>query len=284
MLGIIFALLALICWGFGDFFIQRTSREFGVWPSTFCITAAGALILFPFVFKSLPTLFSSPTIWLLLALGVGTLIVGLVTFDALKLGKISVIEPIMSFELPLTVLLVVIILRENITSIQTLLIAFVFGGILLVGYTGNAKARHLLEKGALMALLAALLQAGVNIATGFSSQEIGPVETIWFVHTFVAIICVFYFSFTNTWHGLVKHVGQHPYETTAVAILDNAAWVFYAFATTLIPISLAITISESYIILTIILGVIINKEKLLHHQWVGVILSLVAVIILSSIS
>ncbi len=29
-LGIIFALGALLCWGFGDFFIQRTSRKTGV--------------------------------------------------------------------------------------------------------------------------------------------------------------------------------------------------------------------------------------------------------------
>ncbi len=284
ILGISFALLALLCWGFGDFFIQKTSRDFGIWPSTFCVTAAGAIILFPFIAKNLPALFASANLWHLLLLGIGTLTVGLVTFDALKTGKIAVVEPIMSFELPLTVLLVVLVLKESMTSLQMLLVAFVFGGILLVGYTGGMKTRHLFEKGALIALLAALLQAFVNFGTGLFSQEIGPVMTIWFVHTFVALVCVIYFTVTQTWHGLVKHVRQHPYESVAVAILDNAAWIFYASATVLIPISLAVTISETYIILTIILGVLINKERLMQHQWLCIILALVSVFILSAIS
>lgn len=84
--------------------------------------------------------------------------------------------------------------------------------------------------------------------------------------------------------NVLSHIKQHPYESTGVALLDNAAWVLYATATTLIPISLAITISESYIILAVILGVTINKEELSRHQWIGIVLSLVAVITLSYIS
>ncbi|MFA5871001.1 MAG: hypothetical protein WC842_03925 [Candidatus Paceibacterota bacterium] len=39
-------------------------------------------------------------------------------------------------------------------------------------------------------------------------------------------------------------------------------WVFYALATILLPISVTAGISESYIALGAILGVLINKEKL----------------------
>lgn len=283
-LGLLFAFFAFLGWGFWDFLIQRTSRAGGIWASTFCVTAAGAIILFPFVFKSIPTLFGWENFWFLLALGAGTLVVGLVTFAALKAWKIAVIEPIMSFELPLTVLLVVLLIREHISNFQMLLIAFVFGGILLVGYTGGVINRRLFEKGALLALLAALLQAGVNFAVGLSSQSVGPIETIWFAHTFVAYSCIVYFTVTQTWHSFFIHVKQHPYDSFMVAMLDNAAWVFYAAATTFIPISFAVTVSEAYIVLTIILGVLINREKLLVHQWIGVAISLASVLVLSAIS
>ena len=283
-IGIFFALVALISWGIGDFFIQRTSRDYGIWPSTFCITAFGAVVLFPFVINHIPAIFSSVKLWSLLVLGLGTLAAGLVTFGALKKGKIAVIEPIMSFELPLTILLAVVLVHENMTNLQMVLVFFVFGGILLLGYKNGMKAKHLLEKGAFLALLAALLQAGVNFVTGLSSQGIGPVETIWFVDTFVAVVCILYFTSTQTWHSLIAHVRKHTRESLAVAVFDNGAWVAYSAATVFIPISLVVTISESYIIITILLGVIINKEKLGKHQWIGVIITLVSVLILASIS
>lgn len=274
IIGIGFALLALLCWGFGDFFIQRTSRDFGIWPSLFCITGTGAVALFPFAFKHLGIMFSGSQIWFLLLVSVITLLVALLEFKALKVGKISVIEPILSFELPLTVLLSVIALSENLNSLQMILIAFVFGGILLVGYTGEKiHARHMLEKGALLALGATVVMAFVNLTTGLASARVGPVAAIWFIHTFLAITCLGYFIITKSWHTFVQHVKRHPYESFWVAVCDNGAWIAYATAALLIPISLTITISESYIIVTILLGVIINKEKLMKHQWVGVMIS-----------
>lgn len=282
--GILTAFGAFIFWGVGDFFIQRTSRYFGVWPSTFCITGFGSIILLPFAWNSFPILFSFTTFIPLVFLGVGTLLAGLATFSALKEGKIAVIEPILSFELPLTILVSVLLINENMSSLQMLLVALVFGGILLIGYAGGMNAKQLLERGALLALLAAFLQAGVNFATGLASRGIGPVEAIWFVHTFVAIACVCYFTVTRSWHVFVMHIKKHPRESFALAVLDNGAWVLYSLSMTLIPISLSTTISGAYIILTILLGVTINKEKLLGHQWAGVIVAVISVLTLSIIS
>ena len=51
-----------------------------------------------------------------------------------------------------------------------------------------------------------------------------------------------------------------------MSIFDNLAWICYAGAATLIPIAIAVSISESYIALTAMLGILINKEKLMRHQ------------------
>src|SRR3990167_9067947 len=52
-LGIIFALIALVSWGVGDFFIQRSARKFGDWESIFAIEITGLVVLLPFVFRDL---------------------------------------------------------------------------------------------------------------------------------------------------------------------------------------------------------------------------------------
>jgi drug/metabolite transporter (DMT)-like permease len=284
VLGIIFALFALVSWGIGDFLIQKTSRDYGIWPSIFCVAIFGSVVLFPFVYTKIPFIIDSANIWFMFILGIGTLLAGLATFDSLKQGKIAIVEPILSFELPVTIFLAVILIHEKMSLVQILLVVLIFSGILLLSYNRKAKARHFLEKGALLAVLAALLQAGVNFITGLSSKEIGPVETIWFVDTFVACACLFYFTVTRTWHSVIEHIHQHTYESIGVAVFDNAAWVAYSAATVIIPISLAVTISESYVIVTILLGVILSRERLVKHQWVGVVVTIISVLILSSIS
>lgn len=281
--GIILALIALVSWGIGDFLIQKTSRDFGVWQSMFCITAFGAIVLFPFAYSQIGIILHSSKLLHLCLLGALSLTASLLLFEALKIGKMTVVEPIASFELPLTVFLGVVLLHEQVTTVEMFLIMAVFGGILLVGYTGGVQAKHLLEKGTLIALLAAALMAGVNFTTGLVSQDVGPITTIWFVHTFVALVCAGYFFSTRSWGSVRQHIHAHPYESIGVAMFDNIAWVTYAAAVMFIPISLAITISESYIILAIILGVIINKERLLAHQWIGVAMALVSVITLAAI-
>src|SRR3989338_9502110 len=70
-LGIIFALIALVSWGVGDFFIQRSARKFGDWESIFAIEITGLVVLLPFVFRDLGGILnlSGREILILLAVG-----------------------------------------------------------------------------------------------------------------------------------------------------------------------------------------------------------------------
>jgi len=51
---------------------------------------------------------------------------------------------------------------------------------------------------------------------------------------------------------------------------------------TALPISIATTISESYVILAALLGYVIGKERLTSHQKTGAVVAIFSVIILSS--
>lgn len=284
MLGIIFALIAMICWAFGDFYIQKTSREYGVWTSLFSIVSLGALVLLPFAVKDIPVLLAISNLPLLVVFSIATCAVALVGFKAFKVGKMVVVEPIMSFELPLTVLLGVLILQEPFSLHQGILTTLAFLGILLISSENIFHTKFSLEKGVTWAVMATFLMAFVNFSTGLASQSVGPIGAIWFMNTLLTIICVIYFSITKSWKNVLSSLKKYPKESFLVALFDNGAWIAYAASVILIPISLAITISEGYIALAMILGVIINKERLSKFQWLGATISFVAVIILAYIS
>lgn len=285
-LGILFAFGALFSWGFGDFFIQRTTRLIGTWKALFCITALGAIVLFPFIKDDLRTL-TVGDISLLWLVTVITLFTALFDFEALKRGKIAIIEPIMGMELPLTAALSILLWKEAVSLTQLLLIAITFTGITLAITHNHAHPnyrRRIFEKGVIFAGLGAITMALVNFTTGVASQETSPILVIWFVHTSLALICVVYLAMQGELRSLPKDIRSHRIPIAIQSVLDNAAWLFYASAMTIIPISIATTISESYIVLASLLGIIMNHEKLRKHQFIGIILTITGITLLSSMT
>lgn len=281
--GILFALGALVCWGFGDFLIQKETRLAGIWQTLFYNTLITAVVLAPFTLGKL-SLLKEPEILKLLFFTAGiTLLVVWVECEAFRRGKLAVVEPIMSFELPFTVLLGVTLGAEKLNVSQILLIGAVFCGIFILAYRKTDK-RSLLERGAILALLSAVVMAGVNFFTGSTSQEIGPVFTIWFIDILLLVGSIVILLFRKETKTIIPHFTKNPISAILMAVFDNAAWLFFAASVMLIPISIAITISEGYIILAVLLGVFINREKIRRYQWVGVLITVVSVITLGFIS
>ena len=50
-LGIVFALGALVSWGFGDFLIQKTTRKLGDWETLLIVTLFGSIVLAPLIYR-----------------------------------------------------------------------------------------------------------------------------------------------------------------------------------------------------------------------------------------
>src|SRR3989344_4529122 len=93
-LGIFFAFIALVSWGFGDFFIQKTTRVLGSWKALFFIGIVGLVGLFPFVKNDLGSLNGANLLFLSI-LGVVVLFAAFFDFEALRQGKIAIVEPIL---------------------------------------------------------------------------------------------------------------------------------------------------------------------------------------------
>lgn len=285
-MGIAYALVALVSWGIGDFLIQRSVRKFGDWVPLFYINIAAVVVLLPFVYNDIGRLFSNPRGFLILT---GTSIVLLFAtifdFEALRVGKISVVEPVYAFEIPVTTVLATLVIREYLTPLQTLLIVGAMVGIFLVATRSlhHLKRAHL-ERGVWIAVIATTAMGAVNFLFGVGARETSPILINWFTSLFLGLAAFGYLVSRSRSGEIVAGWRGNKRLLLGMSVVDNLAWVAYSYSTLYIPIAIAIGISESYIALAAGLGLLLNKEKLKTHQFVGFALCVTAVIALAVIT
>lgn len=220
-------------------------------------------------------------------MGIVVVFAALFDFEALRQGKIAIVEPIIGLELPITVGLSLALAGESLSFLQLFLISIVFIGIMLAitsHHTHLYYHKRIFERGAILAGIGAIGMALTNFLVGVSSQGISPLVTIWFAHSLLAIVCGIYVLSKGEFRSLISDFKNHPKPIIGQSIFDNVAWVSFAKATTYIPIAIATTISESYIALAVLLGLFVNREKLRAHQIAGITLAIFGVIMLSYFS
>jgi len=285
-LGIFLAFVAMLCWGFGDFLIQKSTRKFGDWNTLFIISGIGAIVLFPFISKDLPSLMEDNRSLLLLgASSLVLLFASILDFEALKEGKIAVVEPIWSLEITVAIIFSVIILNEQLSLTQYALIGAIVVGLFCVSLRSKQINKKVwLEKGVIVALIAAAFMGLANFMTGFSARETNPLLTIWFLHGGIAIASFLVIVAKGYTKNLVKSFKKGKKLILSMSILDNSAWIAFAFAMTLAPISITVALSESYIIIAVLLGMYVNKEFLRKHQKIGLIIAVISAISLAAIT
>ena len=282
-IGVLAALAAMICWGIGDFLIQKATRKLGDIESIFFIGFLGSVALFPFIYNDLPNIFSNTNLlWTLIFLGFTMLIVSIVNFQSLKEGKIAIVEPILETELPITIFLAFIVLQEKLSLLQILLAALVFAGIILISVSKiKIKSKQILEKGAFLAVFAAFGFGFLNFFTGSIARITSPLLAIWSMWTLCFICCFAYLLYKK---GLKKIIGDAKKShklILSVGFFDTATWVFFAVSMVNLPISLATAITESYPAIAVLLGIVVNKEVVKTHQFAGMSLALLASIALA---
>jgi drug/metabolite transporter (DMT)-like permease len=225
----------------------------------------------------------------MILVGSGVLIFFTATWQyyVLRVGKLAVVEPVISLELPLTVLISALLGREVLSLPIYVLIITVFVGIILTVSPTKFHIGHLLarfEKGTFIALVGAAGMALTNFVFGHNSQVASPLVSLWVIHFVITVIAAAWLIFKRQFMHLGRDFRKAPVAIIAETVFDNTAWVAYAYAVLYIPISIAITVSEGYIILAVLLGVVVNRERLKHHQYLGVVLAIAGVLLLSYLS
>ncbi len=283
-IGIGLAFTAMLCWGFGDFLIQRSTRAVGDWEALFIVAFIGAVVILPFVATTLPQV-----LWMhgsaLLIFGAACVVLffaAILDFVALRVGKLAAVEPIWSIEIPASAFLAFILLRERISLWQGLIIALLMLGLFLVSLREKYKIKKFfVERGVLLALLAGILMGGANFFIGWGSRIADPLTVNFITDVFLIFATGAYLLFNGRLWRIFRDFRANIKVLLPTGIIDKAAWVAFAFSMTLAPIAIAVALSESYIIIAVILGLTVNKEKLEKHQKFGLVLAIFSAIILS---
>lgn len=281
-LSIFAAFGAMFCWGFGDFFIQKVTRRIGDVEALAFIGIIGSVGLLPFALQDLQLLFSLPNLALLFFIGAITFVAAMFDFEALKNGKLSVVEIMLEFELPVTAVLAFFILGEVISMKQFFVIMLAFIGIVLM--SSKFPRKHFLkklEKGVLLGFVAAVGMAIVNFSTAIGSKQVSPIMAIWIpwiVCTLISLIVIWRRGSIRTVFG---NASKFWLLLAAMGIFDTLAWLLYATAVLKNEIAITTAITESYPAIGVFLGVLINREKIFFHQYAGAILALGASIVLA---
>jgi drug/metabolite transporter (DMT)-like permease len=193
-------------------------------------------------------------------------------------------EPIISAELPIAVLLSVTLWHESLSLIGWLLVLTIFTGILLAvteHHTNLHYHKRILEKGVVFAAMGALTNGFIDLLMGASGQKISPLLTVWGVWVIGTLITLAYLILKGKTRELVHDFKKHSSQLVGLSILDTGAWVGFTTAATIIPISITAAITEGYIIIAILMGLIVNHERLRKHQKMGVVLAATGILLLA---
>ena len=276
--GVLAAFGAMVCWGFGDFFIQRSTRHVGNIESLAFIGLLGAIGLFPFILPELLLLFSPGNLWLLILLSIITFVAACFNLEALKQGKLSVIEVILEIELPVTAILAFVFFKETLTPAQLAIAALIFLGIVLIAadpFSRNRISKRI-EKGVVLAVLAAVGMAGVDFLTAAGSRQVSPLMAIWVPWLLTGIMSLAVIWKRGGLRRFTVNAAKFRRIVLAMAIADTGAWLLYAFAVLENEIAITTAITESYPAIGLFLGVLVNKEKIFKHQYAGAAMALAA--------
>lgn len=285
--GIVLSIVAMLSWGFGDFLIQKNARKIGDWETLFFITLFGAVILLPFCFTQVWTLFSHlEDGGLVLLIGCVTLLfAAIIDFEALRKGKLSIVEPIWSLEIPITSVLAYLILSERVSVIEFILIILLLIFLVLVAFREKKITRKIfLEKGAVLAIMGALFMGAANFFIGWGARVTDPITVNFITDTFIMIVAAVVLLMRGKGRQTIKDVKNNLGTLLPMSIADKVAWLAFAFSMALAPIAISTALSQSYIIIAVVLGIVINKETLHKHQKIGMAGAVIVAVILAVIS
>ena len=280
-MGILFALTALFAWGLADFLIERSTRKFGDWIALFFITSFSSVVLFPFVYQDLLSYFTIHHTVLLLA-GTIMLCASLLNFEALRMGKISVVEPIYALEVVVIIFLSAVVIKEQLSSLQLMLVFLSMVGIFLISTKSFTHLRRVkLEKGTWYALFAAILMGTATFTLGMGSRDTSPLTIVWFTNAFITVVALLYLILSSKLGEVVRDFKENKRLIFNVSFFDTLAWIMFCYATLYIPIAVATGISEGYIAFASFLGLVFNKEKLKRHQVAGFFIAFASILLLA---
>jgi drug/metabolite transporter (DMT)-like permease len=195
----------------------------------------------------------------------GVLEVGgfLLFFRALARGDLAVVAPIIGIEGGITAL-AVLAFGEHISVFIGAGLAIALAG----GCLAAAQGRRRTAAGALPAAGAAVC-FGLMFALYAASEDLGPVSAV----AAGRLSALTLLGAIVAWRGVSRPARGLALRLLGLGAVDAAAFVAYSYAASRGPVSVAAVISGQFSTLSAVVGVVLLRERLKPHQYIGIVLA-----------
>ena len=281
-LGILFGIIAMLCWGVADFFVAKAVRKADV-LKTFIWTQITGLILFLVIFSlffKFPIV-SFNTLIIVLIAGFLGVIPLLAYYKGLQIGAVSIISPIAASYAAVAVILSLVFLNETLTILQTIGIILAISGAILASFKLHNLAKLRLKNfatGIKYAIIAMLGWGMLVVLISILVSELG-----WFMPIFLVKMLIVLYALSYA--GITKKNISFPKNALLLIILigflESGGFLAFGAGISLEYTAIIAPVSSVYPAITIILAQIFFKEIVETNQKVGIAAVLIGLVLLS---
>ncbi|MCK9352061.1 MAG: DMT family transporter [Candidatus Pacebacteria bacterium] len=283
MLGIIFGLISMICFGLSNAISQGPSQKIGSIRSTYWRGLFMVLLLFPvFLFNVNSAVFLAE--YILIALGIA--VVGyfplLSFFKALDLGKIGVVSPIANSSIIITVLFSIFFYGEKPSMMRLISIGIILLGIILITIDlKDIRNSRLFKKetGIFFAFVSMFLWGIVSALYKIPVTVIGPVLTSLVVE--VGILACSTVSMLRKKKSFDLPDRSILTQVFLIAVFGSIAILSYNFGIERYNINLVASLVSASPLVATLYGKYVYNEEVTFIQWIAIFVIIAGIILLS---
>jgi len=281
-LGILFGIIAMLCWGISDFFAAMAARKTSVISTLFWSQTAGTLMLiliYPLFFK-IPAV-SFTIIMLILASAFLNIAALLGFYKGMQIGSVSIISPIASAYSAVTVILSLLFLDEKLNALQAAGIFLAISGAVLTSFRLHdlLKLNFRNSAAGVKYGLIALFSWGIFfVLVGILVKNMGWLLPPLIIKT----MGIFYMlSYAGASRKKISFPKNAALFIILLGVLETVGFLSVGAGMGFEQISIVAPVSSTYPLITIILAQIFFKEIIDINQKVGIAVVLLGLVLLS---
>ncbi len=269
-------------WGIYDFFGGFFSKQIGNFKTIFWSQLAGlgfaALLLFVFAINlQIPAL-------ILALLPIASIFYAaayLLFFKGFELGKISIISAIMNLWAVFTMLFAFIFLGQQLSPTQSLGVLMIVVGVTLVSLNlGDIQGKNVrIFSGVKETVLAAFLFGIFWNLSEIISENIGWLSTTLFIKLGVVVFLLCYSLFLKRQLSLAATPTRTKWAVVLAGIIEAGAVISVNWGLTIGDVILVTPISSALSIVTILMAIVILKEKITRQQGIGIVTAIAGIVL-----
>jgi drug/metabolite transporter (DMT)-like permease len=286
-MGIVLGLTAALSWGLADYFAALSSRRVGPLRVVLGFHLVAMVLLSVILFASgggLSEVTGRDLAWFVLVGALGWLSY-LAFYQALAIGPISIVSPIVSAYAAVTVVCAVLIGGERLAAGEALAIAVVLLGVVLAS-SDLAQIRTIERVAALgivLALVTAVLIGAFVYGVAYFSEDYGWLVPIVLARGFSTLFIAGTAVRGGEWRFPERPPGLLAM-IVLIAVVDTVGYVAFNFGVRHADTSVVATAAAPYALVPIAAAVTLLHERPARIQWAGVGLVIAGLVLLGLLS